>query len=99
MLELWFDMQLLRTTGHAPNLQSDAAGNKLENAGKYIFSFDDMAFARAANGPHSANLIKLMRLSYAAKEPGLLEQVKGAEKLIPEALRLTRTMLQRFVRV
>lgn len=99
LLELWFDVQLLKITGHAPNLRADSEGQELESGKNYIFSFDNMVFAKTSNGPHSANLIKLMRLSYAAKEPTLLAQVKGAEKLVPKALQLTKTMLQRFVRV
>lgn len=99
LVELWFDMQLLRITGHGPNLRTDTENNKLDSTSRYVFSFDDMAFAKIPNGQHEANLIKLLRLAYAAKEPGLLGQVKGTEELAPKCLQLTKTMLSRFIRV
>lgn len=99
MLELWFDVQLLKITGHAPNLKTDTAGKELEKGQKYVFSFDDMAFVLTPNGPHGSNLIKLLRLAYATKSPTVLVQVKGAENTIATCLQLTKLMLARFIRI
>jgi DNA repair protein RecO (recombination protein O) len=48
LIQAWFTMQLLRVAGHTPNLQTDVAGNKLDVAARYNFSFDDMAFTAGA---------------------------------------------------
>ncbi|MBI1856689.1 DNA repair protein RecO [Candidatus Saccharibacteria bacterium] len=98
-LELWFDMHLLKITGHAPNLQTDKEGNKLKDNQRYVFSFDDMLFVPIQNGLHDTSVIKLLRLAYAAKEPSLLARVNGVEALLPKCQQLTKTMLNRFVRI
>lgn len=90
--DLWLSMQLLKTTGHAPNLRTDTAGNKLEEGKAYVFSFDDMAFSCVPHGDSSARLVKLLRLAYSAATPGLLGQVKDAVQIAPEALKLTKNM-------
>jgi DNA repair protein RecO (recombination protein O) len=99
LVELWFTMQLLKLTGHSPNLRTDTLGAALEAEQNYIFSFDDMAFVPNSNGPHKANVIKLLRLGIGATDPTIFSQVKGAEKLVDTALQLAKAMLKYSVRV
>lgn len=99
LVELWFTMQLLKITGHSPNLQTDIAGKALQVDKKYVFEFDDMAFALQAGGPFTANHIKLLRLGIGTNKPGELVNVMGAEKLAGSVLALAKNMLQRLVRI
>jgi len=99
LVELWFTMQLLKITGHSPKLRKDSAGNDLETGKKYMFSYDDMAFRSASEGPFRANHIKLLRLGIGTLKPQMLVQVKGTEQLAGESLQLANTMLSRLVRI
>lgn len=99
LVELWFGMQLLRITGHAPNLRTDTEGQKLEIDSQYLFEFDQMAFRQQTDGPYNANHVKLLRLAYSVEEPSTLKQVTDAITCAPEALRLVSTMLQHSLRI
>lgn len=99
LVELWFSMQLLRITGHSPKLRIDASGNNLAAEGTYMFSYEEMAFSMAEDGPFMANHIRLLRLGIGTTEPGKLAQVQGTDKHAGEALLLANTMLSRLVRI
>lgn len=99
LTELWFTMQLLHATGHAPNLKTDTEGRKLEPDQHYLFEFDAMAFRPQKSGPFGANHIKLLRLSYATETPTVLKQVKDADECAPAALKLAKNLLQWHVRI
>lgn len=94
---IWTYMQLLKLTGHLPNLVSDTEGGKLQEGTTYVFSFDDMTFAPAPAGPTSARLIKVLRLSAAATSPLVLARVQGIDELAPEALSLVNKMAQFYL--
>lgn len=99
LADLWFSMQLLHVTGHIPNLKSDAESKPLQANERYLFDFEAMAFRRQKNGPYAANHIKLIRLSYAADNPGVLKQVKDAADCMPDALKLIHNLLRLQVRI
>ena len=99
LVELWFTMQLLRITGHAPNLKTDNKDHKLEADKQYLFDFDAMAFGKQDNGPYAANHIKLMRLGYGIEAPEVLKQIKDAAANAPVVLKLAKNILQLHVRV
>jgi DNA repair protein RecO len=99
LVELWFTMQLLFTTGHGPNLRTDSEGGRLLPDEQYLFDFDAMAFGVQANGPYGANHIKLMRLGAGTDEPMVLKQVKGTDASAPEVLNLAKNILKLHVRV
>ena len=94
---VWATMQLLRLTGHMPNLETDLNGGKLSVNEKYIFSFDDMAFAPSPAGETSAPLIKLLRLSASVATPEVLARVQGAASQAPEALNLVNKIAQFYL--
>jgi len=98
LVRLWFMMQLLRISGHTPNLQTDIAGVTLLPAAHYTFSFDDVAFAATGNGPFTANHIKFMRLGFAGYPPKALGNVQGGMQLAGELMPLVQTMLQTYIR-
>lgn len=96
-VQLWFILQLLQLTGHSPELNQDVAGNKLVEKEKYVFSFDDMAFAVAPAGQADGQMIKLLRLGLTASSPQLLGKVQVSDKLLQEALRLATTMQKLYL--
>lgn len=99
LTELWFTMNLLKITGHSPNLRTDNSGQPLVEGKKHLFNYDDMAFKQQVGGPFSANHIKLLRLGIGTTKPEELLKVQGAEKLSNQTLQLAKAMLQRLVRV
>lgn len=99
LVEIWYTMQLLKLTGHSPNLKTDSTGKSLTADQSYIFSFDDMAFVENDAGPHKANLIKLLRLGIGTEEPTIFGKVEGTEKLVDSTLQLAKAILKYNVRV
>lgn len=93
IVDLWFTMQLLKITGHAPNLQTDTQRQVFENGRQYIFSFDDMAFVPQENGPHPASLVKVLRLAYGTSSPRQFGQVQGVEDYLAGSIQLSKIML------
>jgi len=82
IVSLWFKMQLLKLSGHAPNLRTDASGLKLKR-GSYDFDSDEMRFLAKANGAGSygTDHIKFLRIAVSAAGPKVLQRIKGSEKL------------------
>ncbi len=82
LIRFWFSAQLLRLGGHAPNLQTDTAGQKLLPDKTYGFDFDHMAFTLTDDGQFDANHIKLLRLCLSGSSPTLLASIRGGERLL-----------------
>lgn len=99
LVELWLDMQLLKETGHTPNLKQDVLGHQLEANKTYEFDFDTMAFNPQDEGKFTANHIKLMRLCYGTESPVVLKQVKDSTLSTDAALKLVRNIMQLHLRV
>ena len=95
-ITFWFAAQLLHIAGHAPNLQTDTTGAKLDIAQHYNFDFDRMAFAMHDAGRFTADHIKYFRLGLSQSSPKVLQQVQGGKQLTTDMLPLIRTMLQTF---
>jgi DNA repair protein RecO (recombination protein O) len=96
-IELWFTMQLLRITGHAPNLHTNTEGAKLSPDDKYVFDFDSAGFRDHPAGTYTANHIKLLRLAYASESPLIFNQVHDADLFMPDVLSLTKNLLRQYV--
>jgi recombinational DNA repair protein (RecF pathway) len=99
LTNLWFRMQLLKLSGHTPNLKTDESGKKLAESKYYVFDFEKTRFVPSKNGEFDAAAIKFLRLGFVAKSPKILAQIKRAEEFIPLTKTFTRTLLQSFVRV
>lgn len=99
LVDLWFGVQLLRITGHIPNLRTDSEGNKLESDESYLFDYDEMAFRQQTDGPYKARHIKLLRLAYSAEDPGILKQVIDAVACAPDVQKLITALVQHSLRV
>ncbi|HVW23627.1 MAG TPA: DNA repair protein RecO [Candidatus Saccharimonadales bacterium] len=92
LIRLWFSAQLLRLSGHTPNLVTDAAGSKLAADQKYTFDFDAMCFADTPPGQFAADHIKLLRLLFSETPPSALNQIAGLGPLLKNVSPLVQTM-------
>lgn len=98
---LWFEMQLLKLTGHAPNLKTDAAGVKLKESASYNFYHDQMRFGpkESKDGRFTARHIKFLRLGFSGHGPHVLSKVEGVNDLAGTTQPLVQTMLKSYVRL
>lgn len=93
LIRFWYGAQLLAQAGYSPNLYTDTAGTKLAADQSYDFSYDDMSFARADPGRFDAGHIKYLRLAFSGNQPRLLNLVQGTDRLLPDLLPITQTLL------
>lgn len=98
LIRTWFSAQLLRLSGHRPNLTSDAAGQELQSKQRYDFSFDAMAFSASPHGHFVADHIKFLRLLFSPNQPAVLTKVQGSVQLLPDLQPLVQTMLVTHIR-
>ena len=98
LIKLWFDAQLLRLSGHTPNLQTDTAGAKLEAGNHYEFSHDDMSFIARPEGGYSTDEIKFLRLIFNGNTPDVLTKITGSEALTQRVDQLVNFMHQQYAR-
>lgn len=98
-IALWLHMQLLRLSGHSPNLVRDSEGNRLESTKVYLFNFESMAFSEVADGPYRAEHIKLLRLSNSTNSAAKIANVTDVEEILPSLVQLTKTMLRSHTRM
>lgn len=98
LIQTWFDTQLLRLSGHNPNLKTDATGQPLSPAEKYDFNFDDMAFVLRPDGHFGADHIKFLRLIFSGNQPGVLQKIQNIDELVQASAPLVQTMLRSHIR-
>ena len=99
MIELWFSMQLLKISGHAPNLRTDVNNAFLLPDERYEFRIEPMAFEQYARGSFRANEIKVLRLGLRAETPEVIANVTDVAGVIPSVLPLARSILKHSVRI
>jgi DNA repair protein RecO (recombination protein O) len=99
LVELWFNMQLLRLAGHTPNLQTDTNGQELSPKASYNFDFDQMHFSAEGKGKYKADHIKFLRLGFGPHTAKALNRIKDCSVLAKKLQPLVMTMLQNFVRI
>jgi DNA repair protein RecO (recombination protein O) len=100
IVRFWFGAQLLRLSGHQPNLQTDQQGSKLQADQHYLFNFDNMCFAASPDhGQFAADDIKFLRLAFAGNSVNVLAHVQGSDSLAEKAAPLVNTMLTTYLRV
>ncbi len=99
LVSAWFAAQLLRLSGHTPNLQTEADGAKLQADKAYEFTYADQAFLARNDAGFTADHIKFLRLLFAGNQPRALAQVRGYATLLPGCLPLVQSMLREHVRV
>lgn len=94
IIKFWFNLHLLKIAGHAPNLQNDTEGKKLQANSQYNFDFSKMAFMPKPNGQFHQQHIKLLRLGENLQTPEPLAKINNIDSILSSCLQLTITMLQ-----
>lgn len=97
LIRLWFSGQLLRLSGHTPNLTHEMDGTKLQADKTYEFSFDDSTFIARPDGIFTADDIKFLRLVFSANPPQILAKVTGVEQLAEKSKQLVLFMTQQYI--
>jgi len=93
LIRMWFGAQLLRLSGHTPNLRTEPGGAKLTAEQAYEFSFDDSAFvARPDGGAYRADAIKFLRIVFDGNQPAVLAHVGGSARLVEQTRQLVAFM-------
>ncbi len=98
LINTWFNMQLLRLSGHTPNLRTDTNDQKLLLDKNYSFDFERMYFLPDEQGIFTADHIKFLRLGFSPNSPHTLSRVKRVSELIDSIQPLVQAVLQAFVR-
>ncbi len=97
--EFWFNLQLLKLTGHAPNLKSDTDGLKLDVSQRYNFDIEKMSFFAAKSGKYNANHIKFLRLSIGLNKPEAIARIGDWPNLQKLTAPLAQSMLKQQLQV
>ena len=98
LVKVWFGAQLLRQSGHTPNLQTDTAGAKLSADTRYDFSLDDMGFRPMPEGAYGADQIKFLRLVLGGNTPQTLAKITAVHDLTAATARLVALMREQYIR-
>jgi DNA repair protein RecO (recombination protein O) len=95
VVRFWFSAQLLRLAGHTPNLQTDAAGHKLDAQQRYRFNLETMCFSdTTGQGSFAADDIKFLRLAFSTHPAKVLAQVQGSGRFLLELGPLVEKLMQ-----
>lgn len=76
----WFKLQLLKLSGHSPDLYKDSNAKKLKEDVNYRFDFNGMVFQLDDNGPYNAHSIKYIRIVYSAHDPKIIQKIELDDK-------------------
>ena len=99
LIKLWFSAQLLRLSGHTPNLRTEPDGTRLSAGQTYEFSFDDSSFITRPDGPYDADAIKFLRLVFSGNQPHVLAKVQGSTELATRSVPLVTNLRQLHLRI
>lgn len=97
LIEAWFAAQLLRLSGHTPNLHTQKDGQKLQAGQAYDFDFESMNFY--VGEAYNTDQIKFLRVLFSTNLPPTIQKIKGSARLAAQLQVPLRLMLQNFVRV
>jgi len=95
----WFEAQLIKLSGHQPDLKSDQAGQPLKVAQSYEFNMSKMAFAADPAGRYTERHIKLIRLLFSGQNPARLSRVEAVVPLSKDIDGLLQAMISQFIRL
>lgn len=94
LIRTWFSAQLLRSSGHLPNLRTTTDGRKLDPDTAYNFDSEAMAFTPHAEGRFTAAHIKTLRLLFSTHTPQDIRKVRDLDGLLAQVSPLIRMMVQ-----
>lgn len=99
LVNLYFQAQLLKLAGQAPNLQTDTGGQPLSVEQKYDFDVSAASFTVNASGRYSAKSIKFLRLTFGDNSPKALARIEKAETLTARVAPLVSSMMSNYLRL
>jgi DNA repair protein RecO (recombination protein O) len=99
LISVWFSAQLLKLSGHSPNLRTEHSGSKLKPGQSYEFNYDTMSFDAQPRGHFKAEQIKFLRVIFSDNQPKTLQKIKGVDDLAGQSRRLVQPMLQAHIRI
>ncbi|MFI5270745.1 MAG: DNA repair protein RecO [Candidatus Saccharimonadales bacterium] len=99
LIRIWFQAQLLRLSGHTPNLKTDESGDPLDETKSYDFNYDIVGFEQREGGTYSSSDIKFLRLLFLGNTPQALQVIVNLDKIIPHCQQLVQAMLQTYIRI
>jgi DNA repair protein RecO (recombination protein O) len=99
LINLWFNMQLLRLAGHTPNLRTDQKGSKLSPDNNYSFDFENMRFAQDEQGIFTADHIKFLRLGFSPNKASSLNRISQSAKFTRSLQPVVQSILHTYVRI
>lgn len=91
LAQIWFDVQVLREAGNAPNLLTDASGKTLTQSATYRFDHEHQCFVQDDGGLFSVQHIKLLRVCESSSKP---PKVTVTQEVVAQTSRLTRSLLE-----
>lgn len=100
-VQAWCSAQLLKHTGHTPNLVTDVNGEKLIAGEAYDFNFDHVALerARGSEALFDTDTIKFCRLLFGGDNARVLYNVTGSEAFAAKLLPLMTSLRQYYLSV
>ncbi|MBP9761876.1 DNA repair protein RecO [Candidatus Saccharibacteria bacterium] len=81
LVRSWFLAQLLRLSGHTPNLMTDTDNVKLDAARTYSFDYDATAFFERSAGDFGKNEIKFLRLLFSDAPLSVVSKIENVDVL------------------
>lgn len=99
LIRAWFGAHLLKLSGHAPNLETTSAGEKLKEDQNYVFDFEQMSFEPKPRGRFSPADIKFLRLIFSGSRPQALNRINDSAQLTDKTAPLVQTMLQTHIKL
>jgi DNA repair protein RecO (recombination protein O) len=99
LIRTWYYAQLLKLSGHSPNLLSDASGHKLQTGQSFSFNLNNGTLIPQNNGNLTTQHVKLLRLIFSHNRPWVLQQVNDMPQLLTKCTPIVQAMLNTFVRV
>lgn len=97
LITVWFNAQLLRLSGHTPNLTHEVDGTKLSADKSYDFSIDDSCFKSRPDGNFHSDDIKFLRLLFNGNSPALLAKVEGNKAFVERTRQLVLFMQRQYI--
>ena len=99
LVRTWFYAQLLRSSGHSPNLRTASSGEVLDIDQSFSFSIESMAFMPQTEGEFTADHIKFLRLVFSDNRPAILQKIRNISQLLTICAPIVQAMLNTYVQV
>ena len=97
LIRAWFLAQLIKLSGHSPQLDVDTGGAALDASKKYRMDYDSFALSPHHSGTLKADNIKFFRLLLSDNQPAALQRITGADQQAKKLQPILKTIWQSTV--